>query len=133
MAQNLFSWNGVYYDVIILDLERTFEKLSGEKSGRTQDGNMFIDPIGTFYNYTLTVARGKNCSVKDYDAFWEAISTPTAFGTLSVPYNQSSYLFYAYITTGRQKLKVVKNGVKYWDSVQLQFIAKSPKRLPNRG
>lgn len=128
MAQNLFAWNGVHYDVAIISLRRTFDKLSSDKSGRTQDGHMFIDPIGTFYNYELVVRRAPTCSLEEYDNFFDAISAPAAFGNLKVPYNQGAYYFDAYITNGAQELIKRESGHSYWGDITLQFIAKSPQR-----
>ena len=124
---------GVDVDIKVDELERSFEKLSTDKSGRVQSGKMYISLIGTFYNYKMTVRRGLNCSLDEYEKFFEHLSAPVAFNTLTVPYGQATMTFEAYITKGSQKLVRAAKNEHYWGPISLSFIAREPQRIPEAG
>lgn len=124
--------DGVSYDVDVWcdELEESFEKLSADTSGRTQDGTMYIDIIGTFYNYTLHIGRKTGTDVAQYDALFEALSKPAAFNRVEFPHGQTTLAFDAYITSGSRKLIRQYRGKNYWGDITIKFIAKSPQRRP---
>ncbi len=126
--------DGVKYDVNtgirINELERSFEKLSSDQSGRLQNGEMAIFLIGTYYNYKMTVSRGVSCSLAKYDELFEALSAPVPFNTITVPYNQGTLTFEAYITKASQKLIRQARNENYWGPITLSFIAKAPQKTP---
>jgi len=132
----MFTYDGKNYDILVTSLKRSFSKLSTDKSGRVQSGDMFIDIIGTFYNYTITVDR-KSGSEDEYDRFWEDISAPKAFVSVAFPYNQDELTFEAYVTQGEQTLiRILKNPKTFlgklirniWGPTTLNFISKGPQR-----
>lgn len=133
----MFILDGIEYDVDvgirIDELERSFEKLSTDKSGRVMSGKMYINLIGTFYNYKMTVRRGLNCSLEEYEKFFEHLSAPVPFNVLTVPYGQTTMTFEAYITKGSQKLIRATKNEHYWGPVTLSFIAREPQRTPEEG
>lgn len=129
--------DGIEYDVDvgirIDELERSFEKLSTDKSGRVQSGKMYINLIGVFYNYKMTIRRGANCSLDDYEKFFEALSAPVPFNVISVPYGQTSITFEAYITKASQKLIRSAHEEHYWGPLSISFISRSPQKVPAAG
>ena len=50
-----FLLDGVAYNVSVTKLSRKFSIMDAEGSGRTQNGEMYRDVVGTFYNYSMTV------------------------------------------------------------------------------
>ena len=78
-----------------------------DKSGRTQNGQMYRSPIGTFYNYTMTVQRAGADDVA-FDAFWEAISAPVASHICTFPYNRQTLTQRMYVTAGEQQLQLLR-------------------------
>ena len=124
--------DGVEYDVDVYcdELEESFEKMSGEDSGRTQDGKMWIDMIGTFYNYTLHISRKPGSTLDAYDALFSVLSAPVGFNTIEVPHNQGTLSFEAYITSGSRKLLRQIDGKNYWGDLSIHFIAREPQRRP---
>lgn len=126
----MFKLDGISYDVDVSidELEEKFEKLSSSESGRTQDGKMFIDVIGTFYNYTLHIRRKNSCSLNTYDKLFMALSEPVDFNTIEVPHNQTVWSFQAYITSGSRKLIRQYRGENYWGDMTIEFIARSAQR-----
>lgn len=124
-----FMLNGVAYNVQVTKLTRKFSVMDSDKSGRTQNGDMYRDPIGTFYNYTMTVEpySGDTAAM---DAFWEAISQPVTSHVCTFPYGQNTLTQRMYITSGEQDLRLLKPDAAYWGELTVNFIAMSPKVTP---
>ena len=131
MVQNVVSIDGKYYNLTIPEggITRSFSVLDTDKSGRLQSGEMFRDVIGTYYNYKVKFSP-KNMSPKEYDDFYEVISSPVDKHVITVPYGQSILTFDAYVTSGEDVLKKVENGTKKWGGITISFVAMSPKRRP---
>ena len=125
----VFQMDGIAYNVDVLSLVRKFSVMDTDKSGRTQDGQMYRDVVGTFYNYTMTVGvRGND--VQALEAFWEAISGPVESHVCVFPYGQKTLTQRMYVTGGEQELKLIRGGVNHWDSVSVNFIAMGPEVVP---
>lgn len=125
-SKQLFTIDGVGYNVCVTKLTRKFSVLDTEKSGRTLDGEMYRDPIGTFYNYSMTISpRGSD--VAAMDAFWEAISQPAVSHICVFPYGQEMLTQRMYVTSGEQDLTVVANQKSVWGDITINFIAMGPK------
>lgn len=130
MADNhLFTIDGVGYNVDVTKLTRKFSVLDTDKTGRTMDGEMYRDTVGTFYNYTMSV-RGKSEDPASLDAFWEAISKPVASHVCVFPYGQKMLTQRMYVTSGEQDLTVISAGKSYWGEISINFIAMGPKVKP---
>lgn len=129
MANNVFMIDGIAYNVHVTDLTRRFSVLDTDKSGRTMDGEMYRDPIGTFYNYSMTVSP-KEGDTASMDAFWEKITQPRAYLTCTFPYNQSTLTQKMYITSGDQSVMRIVGEKVYWGDITINFIAMSPKVTP---
>jgi hypothetical protein len=124
-----FLVDGVSYNVYVTKLTRKFSVLDTDKSGRTQDGNMYRDPIGTFYNYTMTVAP-QGGDMDSLDAFWDTISKPEKSHVCVFPYGQETLTQKMYVTSGEQELKLLQQDKTYWGEITLNFIAMKPKVVP---
>lgn len=122
----LFLVDQKTYDVHVMKLTRKFSVLDTDKSGRTLDGQMYREPLGTFYNYTLTVCPrvGKE---KEMDALWEVISQPASSHVCVFPYGQKMLTQKMYITTGEQTLIRQADGKNHWGELSVNFIAMEPK------
>lgn len=144
-----FKIDGVEYNVRIFDPEESFTILYGENTGRTLDEGapMILDPIGTFFNYKLTIGRKKG-EINDFDELWTYLSTPRSKPMRVVlPRNQTIWFtpnengeieegFYAYVSNGKRKIKKiiedeegVINQVDY-DVFQINIIATKAQVLP---
>lgn len=130
----MFEIDGKRFDVTtdfrVTDLERSFEKLSSDQSGRTQQGDMCIFLIGVYNNYKMTISRGASCSLEKYDELFEMLSAPVPFNIITVPYGQGTLTFEAYITKGSQRLIRRYRNENYWGPITLNFVAKSPQKTP---
>ena len=125
----VFMMDGIAYNVSVLNLTRKFSVMDTEKSGRTQDGQMYRDVVGTFYNYTITVGV-QGSDVQALEAFWEAISSPAVSHVCVFPYGQKTLTQRMYVTGGEQALKLIRGGVNHWDSISVNFIAMGPEVVP---
>lgn len=127
------SIDGKTYNIILPyeGVKRSFSILDGDNAGRVQTGDMVRDIIGTYYNYTLDVEQDP-LYPKDYDDLFEKVSEPVDYHTIIAPYGQELYQFKAYISDGSDTLKYIDvNGLHYWSGLSLNFVAMSPKRVPN--
>lgn len=126
----MFTIDDVSFDVDVLcdEFTESFSVLTGENSGRTQDGNMYIDVIGTFYNYTLHLKKRAKCSVADYDKLWDMVAQPVKYHKVKFPHNQTEWEFNAYISDGERKLKRRENGKNLWGDITLTFVPMKPQR-----
>lgn len=122
----VFVMDGISYDVHVTALIRKFAVLDTEETGRTQDGNMYRDPVGTFYNYTMTVCRKAGNSA-DLDAFWEAISQPVESHICTFPYGQQTLTQRMYVTAGEQAVQRLTDRGAYWGEITVNFIAMQPQ------
>lgn len=122
----LIKIDGKEYNVINSELTRNFQVLDGENAGRTLDGEMHRDVIGTYYNYTWKL-EPKN--IEDYSELYDVLSSPDDYHTITIPYNQSTKTFKAYVTNGQDQLRRQEDGVNYWTGLSVNFIAISPNRI----
>lgn len=122
----VFTMDGIAYNVRVTSLKRKFSVLDSDQTGRTMDGEMYRDPIGTFFNYTMTVAP-KSDDMAAMDAFWEAISRPSVSHICVFPYGQKTLTQRMYVTSGEQDLGLLSEKGAVWGEVTVNFIAMSPK------
>lgn len=127
--RNVFIMDGVAYNVHVTDMVRKFAVLDTDKSGRTMNGEMYRDPVGTFYNYSMTVSQ-RDGDTAAMDAFWEAISQPAESHNCTFPYNQTTLTQRMYVTSGEQGVVRICAEKTYWGEISVDFIAMSPKVTP---
>lgn len=121
-----FLLDGVGYNVHVTKLTRKFAVLDSDSSGRTQNGQMYRDVIGTFYNYEMTVQQS-GMDTDSLDAFWEAISQPAVSHVCEFPYGQQTLTQRMYVTSGEQDIRLMTQQKNHWGEIQVSFIAMDPK------
>lgn len=125
-----FTVDGIAYPSLhVLSVKRSFSILDGPNAGRTMDGAMQRDIVGTYYNYSLTIDPSDS-GPEEYDALYEALSAPQNSHMISVPYGRSVISFDAYVTNGEDELFDILDGKNRWDNLTINFIAMSPQRRP---
>lgn len=130
MKLSAFSVDGTAYpNIHVVSLKRSFSVLDGSNAGRTMDGAMQRDIIGTYYNYSLELDPD-NSAVKEYDALYEVLSAPENSHSISIPYGQGSMDFQAYISNGEDELFTKEGTANYWNNLTINFIAMKPQRRP---
>ena len=124
----MITVDGVEYSKIhVVSLKRSFSVLDGENAGRTMDGAMQRDIIGTYYNYSLEIDP-YDSDPAEYDSFWETISSPSDSHTVSFPYGRSTLAFEAYVSNGEDELWDILSGQNRWNNLTVNFIAMDPQR-----
>lgn len=123
----VFRMDGISYNVSVTALNRKFSVMDTDKSGRTQDGRMYRDIIGTFYNYTMTVSE-RNGDAAALESFWAAISDPTRVSHIcTFPYGQRTLTQEMYVTSGDQPLERMDKDGNHWGELSVNFIAMNPE------
>lgn len=121
-----FVMDGVEYNVNVMELTRKFSVLDSAKAGRTQNGNMYRDPIGTFFNYSIVIER-RGSDQNSLDALWDALAQPVDSHVCTFPYNQTTLSQRMYVTTGEQKISRIHRDSTTWESMTISFVAMEPK------
>lgn len=132
MSKSVFSVDGVEYPGVFVKspIHRSFNVLDGENAGRTLDGRMQRDIIGTYYTYHLEFDASLS-DPEEYDALFEALSAPVDSHIISVPYGQGSLTFEAYVANGEDDLsRIYRDESKKWDNLTVNFVAMEPQRRP---
>lgn len=113
----------------VMDLERLFNVLDTENTGRLRNGDIDRDIIGTYYNYSFNIDQDDK-NPKHYDDFYDIISAPERAHNIIVPYGQTEMEFEAYVTNGKDRLKAMLENENRWGDLSFNFIAKMPQRRP---
>lgn len=124
-----FLMDGIAYNVRVSKMTRKFSVQDTDRTGRTQDGEMYRDIVGTFYNYAMVVEQ-KDDDTESFDQFWDAISQPVESYVCVFPYNQSIMTQRMYITGGEQELVSRMPSRNKWGEISISYIAMSPKVVP---
>jgi hypothetical protein len=111
-----------------VSLKQKAEFLDGEGTGRTQDGALHRKLIGTYFNHQLKLKWSYN-NDEWYHNFWDKISAPVEFNTVTIPDGYSDSLTYkAYCSNVGDDLFLHRDGKHYWRNLTVNFIAESPAR-----
>ena len=127
--EQVFSMDGIAYNLRVLALKRKFAIVETGVSGRTQDGQMYRDLFGTYYHYTMTVAQ-QGEDAQALDAFFDAVSKPQISHVCVFPYGQNTLTQRMYVTAGQQALERVAQSGNRWGQVEIEFIAMAPEVIP---
>lgn len=122
------SVDDVYYHIGIEfdSMQRSFELTEGPNNGTAITGRAIRDILGTTYSYSMTVHADPAYPL-EYDAFYEAITTPVDYHKMSFVYGQSTITFDAQIISGNDKFKGYFDSYNRWDDMQISFIPMQPQ------
>lgn len=113
--------------VVFPSLTRSFSFIEGPNAGMSLAGTTILDTIGTNYSYTMEVYPLKG-NQSDYDAFFEAISSPSRTHQITLPYGQTTKTFNCYILGGSDKLMDRRGTSWVWGGMSVQFVPIAPQR-----
>ena len=145
-----FTIDGREWKVRVFEPEESFTILYSENTGRTLSAGapMALDPLGTFYNYTMTIGAIQGAE-DDFEALWEYLSFPRDEALLvNFPKSRNGYWqtesegetvngFYAYVSKGARKIKRIveeRNGELQdviYEAFSVNFIATKAQVIPN--
>lgn len=130
MNKSVFSVDGVEYPGVFVKspIRRSFNVLDGENAGRTMDGKMQRDIIGTYYTYHMDLDMS-NSDPEEYDALFEVLSAPVDSHQITVPFGQSTITYEAYVANGEDELeRIRRDGSRKWNNLSINFVAMDPNR-----
>jgi len=130
MSRYVFTVDGKEFRHIhVVSVKRSFAVLDGENAGRTMDGAMQRDIIGTYYNYSLEIDP-EDSDPAEYDEFYETISAPVNSHQVTFPYGRDVLTFSAYVANGEDELFDASGGNR-WNDLTINFVAMKPQRRPS--
>lgn len=121
-----FLVNGKEYNVHVMSLTQNFTVKDAADMEYTQDGGIYRDPLGTYYNYTMTIAE-KDGDREALDAFFDEISKPVKSHVCVFPHNQVTMTQNMYVTSGGRSIRRLKENATHWGEVTINFVAMAPK------
>lgn len=123
---------GREYAVVITEIEENFNILYSSNTGRNLNGDMVLDPIGTYIGHKITVKR-KSGHEEEFDELFDYVSRPRYDGIkVKMVHNQTSIEYEAYISNGTRKINTidVRNEKVYWGEMQLNIVPLKAQVLP---
>lgn len=97
------------------DFKRKFEIINGDNSGRLQGNkDMFLEYVGTFYNFEGTLLQDRNCTADEWDKLLMTLANPINDHTVTVPFNQGTMTWRFYVSSGEQELKLITVDGNRW-------------------
>lgn len=133
-VQDWLDIDGQRFNVSVMSIKESGSILYSENTGRTmaKGAPMTLDPLGTFFNYSITVKRNGS-DVDDYDRLYDYVMKPRYNGmTITAPHNQSTIQFETYISTAEREVKSIDDNGKtvYWKEMTLTITAMEAQVLP---
>lgn len=134
MIKDWFEIDGRSYNVTVTEITETASILYSENTGRTmaKGAPMTLDPLGTFFNYKVTVKR-RGDNLDEYDELYKTVTEPRYNGfKIKAVHNQSTWTFDGYISSAERSIKKIDtNGNKvYWKEMSLNIVAMKAQVLP---
>lgn len=126
--------DGQRFNVTVLSIKESGTILYSDNTGRTMavGAPMTLDPLGTFYNYTITVKRNGD-DLDDYDRLYDYVMKPRYKGmTITALHNQGTQTFEAYISAAEREVNYIDdNGENvYWKEMTLTITAMKAQVTP---
>ena len=128
---NVCILEGKSYDANVVEIEENFNILYTDNTKRTlANGHMFLDPIGTFIGHSVTFAPGNNRA--DFDALWDFFKVPRreGFNVMCIDGQNRTISYKAYTSNGARKTSCIRNGIVYWESLQVNVIPIDAQVVP---
>lgn len=122
--------DGVRYNLKIAypGLRRSFSFVDGGQGGTMQSGLSITDTIGTLYGYSFTVEPDRH-NRADYDAFFEAISSPDRTHEITLPYGQTQKTFFCRVEAGSDHMADVWQDERSWETLSVSVTPIRPQRM----
>jgi len=124
MANDILQIDGITYEINIINFVETSE-FADKYAERTEDWDLKRELAGIFFNYELTL--GENQDKNILQSVYDKIHEFTEYHTVTLPHNNSTQTFTAYITGTSRNLKKRINGINTWSGIVIKFIAKRPQ------
>jgi hypothetical protein len=120
--------DGDVYNVGVVSLKRKADFLDSEATKRLENGDMYRDLIGVYFNYDLQLEPQNAKNYNEYNRLWEKLSERAEFHAVTVPYGDGEYSFVRYFASVADELMVKSGDKNYWKGLTVNFKAKQPAR-----
>ena len=130
----MITIDGITYNAewVSDSFKRKAEILNGENSGRLQGtGEMFLEYVGTFFNFSGQIVRNSACSDKEWNNLFIALSNPKNDHSVIVPFGEGTMTTTIYVASLEQALRrITRDGKNKWANViDVNFTAKASQWL----
>lgn len=121
--------DGKNYDEIVatVSFKEKATILNGNKSGRLQSGEMYIETIGTFYNATIKMHRKTSSdtkrSLEEWDDLYYRLTDPNNKHFFILPHNQGTREFWGYVSECSRELLSVRDGKNFWGDFTIEVVS----------
>ncbi|MEL4106775.1 hypothetical protein AAFA46_08070 [Oscillospiraceae bacterium WX1] len=124
MANDLIIIDETSYAVNIVSIVET-SRFVDKYLNQTEDWDIKRELAGIFFDYEITLGEIQDQAVML--ALYAKIHEFTEFHTVSLPHNNGTQTFQAYITGTSRSLKKKTAGDNRWSGFIIKFIAKAPQ------
>ncbi len=104
--------DGIYFNIPFVSIKRTADFLE-KYAQRTEDGDVKIETIGVYLNYTVNVGVIDDSAL--YNQLFNLLIDPqNRFHTVKLPNGMNDFSFYGYFSSISDEVeKVLDNGVTF--------------------
>lgn len=134
MITDWIEIDNIRFNVTVTGITESATVLYSDNTGRTlsRGARMSLDPLGTFFNHKITVARKGN-DVTGYDRLFDYITQPKYNGFhVKACHGQTTIEYDAYISSAEREVQRIddNNKVVYWNEMTLSIVAMEAQVLP---
>lgn len=116
--------------VIYSSIEETASLVEGPNAGDMLSGRHERDLTGTFFGHSLSVEPDPRYP-EEYEKFFEDITAPVDFHTITMPHGQGTVTYEAMVTEARHVSKGTIGGIRRWSGLSVSFSSIKPVRTPD--
>ena len=118
--------DGVSFDVKA-EVQRTGEIVSSDISGVLMDGSYFIDVLGTYYTYDVTLKYPLYYQ-GTYHALYEMFTEPADGHQFVLPYNGGTIQLTARVESVSDEWIETDAGRRFWRAFRASIISNAPSK-----
>ncbi len=93
---------------------------------RTESGALESELIGVYINHSIKISGINDPAL--YDRLYDKLTEPVERHAITVPGNNGTYTYDAYMGKVSDQLKLKHNGVYHWGDLMVNFKATKPAR-----
>ena len=116
------------FDVGVVNIKRKADFLDSEATQRLENGDMYRDLIGVYFNYDIKFEPCTPENYEDYMNLWEKLTEPVEFHDVIVPYNNTTLAFRAYFSNVADEMMLKYKEKNYWKNLTVNFKSKAPAK-----
>lgn len=122
----MITIDGIGYKIGIIKVTRK-ATINYENHGTTLDGIEHADPLGTYFDYEVTI-NTLALNVAEYDRLYEVLTAPVEYHFVTLPYGQESISFRARIKLSSDNINANYKNFRSWTGLKITFEAIEPQR-----